>query len=186
MWWAPTRPCRGLGRAVVARALVACMVLTGLFLMHGLPGGNCAGQPDGASSTTSASMMPAPGSASPGSMSYPSMGLTSSPLAQSVEAAELAVGVSAAGSAAVSGSASVSAIGPSRTGAGMAGGLCVSRPPSSDLAGVAALLLVVAVLAFGGMTGLAGPIGRFPRGGGLRAPPVAGAVLLVSLCISRT
>jgi hypothetical protein len=170
----------------LARALVACVVLAGLFLMHGLPGGDCAAQPDGgASSMTSASMMPAPGSIAPASMSYPSMGLMSSPLAQSVEAAEPAVRFSTAGSAAVSGSASVSAIGPSRTGAGMAGGLCVSRQPPIG-PGVLALLLVVGVLAFGGLTGRAVPIGRFPRGRGLRAPPLAGAILLVSLCISRT
>jgi hypothetical protein len=66
----------------------------------------------------------------------------------------------------------------------MAGGLCVSRPPPIG-PGVLALL-VVGVLAFGGMTGLAEPIGRFTRGRGRRAPPLAGAILLVSLCISRT
>lgn len=179
-----------LPRALV-RALAACVVLIGLFLMHGLPGSNCAGQPDGgASSMTSALSMASaplmPAAILPAGMSYPAMALTPNPLAQSVESAELAVGASAAGFAAVSGSASVSAIGPRHTGIGMAGALCVSRPPPSGPAGVAVLLLVVGVLAFGGMTGLAGPTGRFPRGRGLRAPPVAGAVLLVSLCISRT
>jgi hypothetical protein len=42
---------------VLGRALVACVVLIGLFFMHGLPDVNCAGKSDGgASSTTCASM----------------------------------------------------------------------------------------------------------------------------------
>ncbi len=164
----------------LARAVVACVVLTGIFLMHGLPGSNCAGQPDGgASSMTSASMMPAPASIAPA-------GLKPSALAQGVEAAEHGVDASAALSATMSGSAPVSVLGLGHTAAGMAGGLCVSRPPQSGLPGGLALLLAVAALAFGEMTGLAGSTGRFPRGRGLRAPPLAGSALLVSLCISRT
>jgi hypothetical protein len=72
------------------------------------------------------------------------------------------------------------------TGAGTAGAVCVSRPPPPGLAALLALSLVAAVVAIGAAVGLGGPTGRFPRGRGLRAPPPAGAALLVHLCISRT
>ena len=170
----------------LAPALVACVVLAGLFLMHGLPGGDCAGHAGGgASSMMSASRMPA--SRTPVAIAHPLRALTSNPVGPTIEADQAATGVDDwAARYAVSRSVSMSAIDSSNTGAGMAAALCVSRPPQSDPAGVLTLLLVVGVLASGLMTGPIGLFGRFPRGGGLRAPPPAGSVLLVSLCISRT
>jgi hypothetical protein len=71
------------------------------------------------------------------------------------------------------------------TGAGVAGAVCVSRPPPRDLAALLAFLLMAFVVAIGEAVGLGRSTGRFPRGRGMRAPP-AGTVLLVRLCISRT
>jgi hypothetical protein len=146
------------------------VVLAGLFLMHGLPAASC-GTAAGASppSMTAAAMAGHPLSLASGSVGAPVDVLPATPIA----------------GAAVSAAASPS--GPGGALSGMAGGVCVSTPPpSSDLAGLLALvLLAVGVVVCGDRVGPLAAAGRFRRGGG-RAPPLAGSGLLVSLCISRT
>lgn len=69
--------------------------------------------------------------------------------------------------------------------AGGLGALCVSTPPPPGWAGLLALLLGVSVV---GLARAMNSPGRAtsPRNQRLRAPPMAGSALLMSLCLSRT
>lgn len=159
----------------LARVLVACAVLAGLFLMHGLPASSCATQA-GAAAT------PMTGAAMAGHSSAGQLSATAGSMDPSIDAL-LATPV-----AGPSLSAAGSSTEPGGAGAGMVGGMCVSTPPpASDLAGLLALLLLaVGAVVCRDRVGPPSAARRFRRGDGRRAPPPAGSDLLLKLCISRT
>jgi hypothetical protein len=161
-----------------ARVLVAVVVLAGLFLMHGLPAGNCLGHGAAAASSMTSAVM-----ADPAIEMMPI-------LVEKGMAADAAMAVrppvAPLPSMAGFRPAAVSPADAQAPGAGMAGAVCVSRPPPPGLASLLALSLLVGAVAVGEALGLGGLTSRFLRGRGLRAPPQAGAALLVRLCISRT
>lgn len=162
----------------VARVLVAFVVLAGLFLMHGLPAGDCGGHGAASASSMTSAVM-----------ADPAIEMMPIPVEKGMPAeAAMAVRGPLVPSPPIAGSraAAVSPPDAAAPGAGTAGAVCVSRPPPPGLATLLALSLVAAVVAIGEAVGLGGLTGRFPRGRDLRAPPPAGAALSVCLCISRT
>jgi hypothetical protein len=66
-----------------------------------------------------------------------------------------------------------------------AGAVCVSTPPPTGWAGVLALLLAIGAVWLASVLRSPQPTMR-PRNLRLRAPPPAGAALLMNLCVSRT
>jgi hypothetical protein len=66
-----------------------------------------------------------------------------------------------------------------------AGAVCVSTPPPPGWAGLLALLLAIGAVGLAGVLRSAQPATQ-PRNLRLRAPPLAGAALLMNLCVFRT
>lgn len=135
---------------VLARLLVACAVIVGVFAMHGLPEQTCAGGSDMGHSASQSGM---------------SMGGS----VQDV----------------VVGGPSVRSVGVEQGVDGMThGGVCVATFPLRGLAEVLALLLAAAFAM--GVFAAAPDLGRYRGQPSHRAPPVPGARLLTTLCVSRT
>ncbi|WP_322760443.1 hypothetical protein [Frankia sp. Cr2] len=152
-------------RATV-RLVLASVVLAGLFVMHGVLAGQ--GCPGGAGAA--GPPMAVHGSAT---------GHDASPMAQ------MAMYLPAAGQVVSPVTAASHVTAMVRGDGGGHGALCVSSPPRPGLAWLLALLLGV------GMVAWALPAWPWSAHGdraghGCRAPPPAGACLLVRLCVSRT
>jgi hypothetical protein len=134
-------------------------VLAGLFFMHGLPAQGC----------------PGAGGASAPSMAHPA---TMATVAGGLDMATGALAVSASHPLAYSAS-------KFGTDGGEPGALCVSTPPPPGWAGLLALLLGISVAGLGSVLGLPDRA-THPTGQRRRAPPLAGSILLMNLCVSRT
>lgn len=148
-----------LSARAMARVLAVCAVLAGLFFMHGLAAQECHG---GGGTSASSMAHSAQVTAATGGVTQVAgtrAASVSRPLAHSLS----------------EGQASADA---------PPGALCVSTPPSSGWTGLLALLLSA------GMISLANAVrspdtATHPRNQRLRAPPPAGPVLLMNLCVSR-
>jgi hypothetical protein len=144
-----------------ARAVAVCAVLTGLFFMHGLATQKCHG-----GAGTSASSMTHP---------MATMPAAASGIVKPVKAmAHASLNSSSAHVTSTNGAD-----------ASRSGGLCVSTPPTLDLARLLALLLAIGVLV------PASDVARLnlvthSRKHRPRAPPLAGSALLINLCVCRT
>lgn len=139
----------------LARVVAVCAVLAGLFLMHGLATQECHG---GAGASVS---------------SMPTMPAATGGMVTPVEAMVYA---------SLSGSA-VHSTSTDGADAGQRGGLCVSTPPTSGLAGLLALLLAVGGLVLANALPRPSRATRSENHG--RASPLAGSALLMNLCVCR-
>jgi hypothetical protein len=139
----------------LARVVAVCAVLVGLFLMHGLATQECHGD-----MKASASSMPSM-SAATGGMVTPVQTMVHPPL----------------------NSSAVHSISTDGADAGVSGGLCVSRPPASGLAGLLALLLALGGLVLASAVPRPNRATRSENYG--RSPPLAGSALLMNLCVCR-
>jgi hypothetical protein len=148
-----------LSARATARLVAVCAVLSGLFFMHGLPAQGCAGGVGMATPSMAHPATVATAAGGPGMAASARAASVRHPLAPSA----VAVGADA----------------------GEPGALCVSTPPPPGWAGLLALLLAVSVVGLESVLDSADGATR-PSNLRLRAPPLAGFALLMTLCVSRT
>lgn len=153
----------------LARVLMVCAVLTGLFLMHGLATLDCGGAAGTSPPSMKMSSMPSPPMGMPATVSAASGGVHVASMMGHEAGASPTIDTRTSGH-----------------GTGMAGGVCVSAPPRSGLTGLLALLLAAGAVVVAATTTLPNRLIQLPHGHGRRAPPLAGPAMLARLCISRT
>ncbi|WP_377267656.1 hypothetical protein [Peterkaempfera sp. SMS 1(5)a] len=147
-------------RAARARRLAVCILLLGLFLMHGAPASAATGCHNIMSDPASVAVPPVhPGSTMP----------TLAGAGRSLQHSSAASTVTA---------------GPSTP--GMGGAVCLSTPARGGLPLPAPSPVLVAFLVavLGALSLASRPLG--PSAPGLRAPPSGGRALLLQVCVART